>query len=407
MSEKKDYKYKLALAKDVLVQSNNNELNDVGKYMNPMRSGRKNLYVRKNGRRGIFKPTLNVRPKKLDVAEGKKTCCEYGEKLANEICKAIGILSCDVDILKLNMVNMRSKSRIPKQVPGVISYIDLAPEEDLVQASTIISGYKYDHPEEYKKIIDPLGRKSPGSKDITILDNNIQFNNIELIIPAFVAKVKEDCHASDEVAEEIKQRIIEMCVFDCRFANRDRNDENYGLAISKDSVRFYPLFDNEYILGMSEQTADIQKYNAASLQEHINKDLYSVIGITSNPTKLSSASLIAYLFSAHPIETQKAYEKVMRFTAEDLKNLMDEFEGLPEEHKAYALKIFRLRGKELEGVQQEFIDEKGNLIEQKHLPGNKPMELVNRTNRSRSQSKSKKSADTNDSDDKELSLEEM
>ena len=112
-----------------------------------------------------------------------------------------------------------------------------------------------------------------------------------------------------------------------------------------------------------------------------------------------------FLLQVYPVETQEAYEKVMRFTAEDLKNLMDEFEGLPEEHKAYALKIFRLRGKELEGIQQEFIDEKGELIEQTHLPGNKPMELVNETSSSRSRSKSKKTENAND--DKDRSLEEI
>ena len=395
MSEKRDYKYKLELASDVKLLQ-----------MTPrFDKSRKTMNARRNGRKGFFFLFLNVRPKKLDVAEGKKTCCEYGEKIANEICKIIGIPSCDVDILKLNMVNVRSKSRTPKQVPGVISYVDLSPDEELVQASTIISGYKYDHQEEYRKIIDPLNRNDSDISDIPMLNNDTHFNNIELIIPAFMTKVKEDCHGSDDLAEEVKRRIIEMCVFDCRFANRDRNDENYGLAIGKDSVRFYPLFDNEYILGLSEQTADIQKYSAASLQEHINKDLYSVIGITSTPTKISSASLMTYLFSVYPVETQEAYEKVMRFTAEDLKNLMDEFEGLPEEHKAYALKIFRLRGKELEGIQQEFIDEKGELIEQTHLPGNKPMELVNETSSSRSRSKSKKTENAND--DKDRSLEEI
>ena len=336
-------------------------------------SNRRITEVIRNGRNGIFKPTLNLRAKTIDIAAGKKTCSEYGEFIGHKMLQKMGIESCDVEMVKRFIKNPRSKSGKGNEVPGAISYIHLDEGEDLISAMSIISRYKYDHEDEYKKIVNPLGMYDNDQHRIHP-ENEEQNNNIEVIIPAFMQYVRDN-GGTEEEAEAIKQRIIEMVVFDCRMANRDRHDENYGLARRDGGVRFYPLYDNEYVLGFSEPIADIEKYSAARLQEHITRDLYSVMGVTSQPTKLAASSMMSYLFSAYPEETQKAYEKVMEFTTQDLLELMEECEGLPEENKAYAARIFRLRGREMEAVQQEYIDENGKPIKQ-ILPGNKPMELV-------------------------------
>ena len=380
MEKKSNYIYKVELASDV------REMRRV--YGD---SSRQNMEVQRNNRKGIFKPTLNLRNKTVTIPEGKKTDCEHGEFIASKICKAVGIPCCDVDIIKKFIVNPRSRSGKGNIVPGVISYIDLEPGESLINATQILSWYKYEHFDEYKKIIDPLGKAEKNDFSYRMsINNDEHYNNIELIIPAFMAYITEHCGGSMKRAEDVRQSIIDMCMFDCRCANRDRHDENYGLAVGKKGGRFYPLYDNEYILGFSEQTADIGKYSATALQEHINKDLYSVIGVSSKPTKITPSSLITYLFSAYPVETQKAYEKVMKFTVTDLQNLMNECEDLPEEHKAYALRIFRLRTKEIEGIQEEYIDEKGQPIKQTYLPGNKAMELTKGQSGSRSRSKKDK-----------------
>lgn len=366
MSEEKDYKYKLEKAGDVSV---------IKKIFSD--ANRQNALVYKNGRKGIFKPTLNLRAKTVDIADGRKTCAEYGEFIAHKILEQIGIPSCDVDILERYMVNPRSASGKGNYVPGVISYIDLADGEVLKSASDIIFDYKLKYRDEFDKIINPLGVDDKKDAFRFSPHNEQHNNNIEVVIPAILSAVRDFPNSTEEQVQEIKQQFIDMVMFDCRFANRDRHDDNYGLAITEGnkSIRFYPLFDNEYILGFSEQTADISKYSAARLQEHLNKDLYSVMGVTSQPTKLSASSMITYLFSTYPEEAQKAYEKVMKFTEHDLLDLMAECEGLPREHQAYAARIFRLRGRELEAIQQEYIDENGNPKEQ-ILPGNKPMELV-------------------------------
>lgn len=365
MSEEKDYKYKLEKATDVrLIKRVFTDTN------------RQNSLVIRGERKGIFKPTLNLRAKTLDIGAGRKTCCEYGEFIAHKILEKIGIESCDVDLLQRYMVNPRSTLGKGNFVPGVISYLDLAPGEVLKNASEVIYGFKEKHREKYKAIVDPLNQESDSSYRIS-MENEVQNNNIEVIIPAFMEEVRSFPGTTEEQVQEVKQKIIDMAMFDCRFANRDRHDDNYGLAILEGNkgIRFYPLFDNEYILGFSELTSDIPKYSAARLQEHLNRDLYSVMGVSSQPTKLLSSSLVSYLFTAYPEEAQKAYEKVMKFTEKDLLEIMEQCEGLPREHQAYAARIFRLRGRELEAIQQEYIDSEGKPKEQ-ILPGNKPMELI-------------------------------
>ena len=353
--------------------------------------------------KAIYKPTLNVRIKTLDIAEGKRTSSEYGEFIAHKMLEKMGIPSCKVELRKRFLTNPRSKSGRGNEIPGVLSYIDLKPGESLVETDTIVSRFK-DKKEHRNEFFDIIGIDEESRNDYYLNNqNDPNHNNLEVIIPAFMSYVIEDCKGTKEQAEEIKQHIIDMVTFDCMLANRDRHSENYGVAfLSPGQVRFYPLYDNEYILGLSEPEKDIGKYSATGLQEHINNDLYSVMGVTSKPTRLSASSMMTYLFSKYPKETQKAYEKVTRFTVEDLEELMNECEGLPETHKAYALRIFKIRSREIETIQQEFIDKDGNPIEQKYLPGSKKNEHVkgtgssnsrNRTTNSKTQKKGSPSLD--------------
>ena len=393
MKEKKDYKYKI-------------EKDDKFTFVRKIRGDtpRQNMEVTKtinneDGHeeilRAVYKPTLNVRVKTIDVAEGKKTSCEYGEFIAHKMLEKMGIPSCKVEFTKRHLTNPRSKSGKGNDIPGVLSYIDLKPGETLITADTIISRFKQKYKEEF---FDIIGLEEEFRADYNLdNENDINNNNIEVIIPAFMSYITNDCNGTKKLAKEVKQSIIDMTTFDCMMANRDRHSENYGIAFLKQGkVRFYPLYDNEYILGFSEAEKDIGKYNATGLQEHINNDLYSVIGVTSKPTKLSPSAMMAYLFSAYPIETQKAYEKVSKFSLEDLEELMDECEGLPDTHKAYASRIFKLRTREIETIQEEFIDKNGKPIEQKHLPGNKINEHVKGTGNSSSRKKSSKSETSNE-----------
>lgn len=363
----KDYKYKMELADDII--------NVRRIYGN---TKRQNWEIFRKSRKGVFKPTLNVREKDLKVT--RRTAAEYGEFIASLIAKKVNIPACDVELVRKRMHYTRSKSAKFEIIPGCISYSDLKAGESLTLAITILAWYKSEHKDEYFKIMDPLGWYD--ENDYSIDPNNASVNNnLELVIPAFEAYVKEICGGTQEDCDNVRQSIIDMVTFDCSYANRDRNDENYGLAIGPNGkIRFYPIFDNEYILGFSEVEEDIIKYNAARLQEHINKDLYSTMGISSKVTKLTPTAMMTYLFTTYPEETKKAYDKISSFKETDLVEIMDQCEGLSDLYKAYALRIFRIRQREIRAVKEEYIDKNGNLIPQGVLPGNKPMEILPKTN---------------------------
>lgn len=362
MSEK-EYKYKIETKDDI-----------IGLQKIYSDAGRQNQEVKVGNKRGIWKPTLGVR--KSDLKRTKISAAHYGEFIAYLIYKKIGLPVCEVEIIKREMLLPRSQSGKTAGVQGCISYKALEPGEDLVQAINILSWYKIHHYDEYRAIIDPLNQYEDNDYRIS-RDNDGNNNNIELIIPAFETYVRERCGATQEDCDNLRQTLIDMVVADCRFSNTDRNDENYGLAISKKGHRFYPVFDNEYILGFSEFCQDIEQYSGARLQEHIDKDLTSRMGISSQVSKIGYQSMLTYLFTTYPEETKKAYENIMQIKESDLVEIMDECEELDEIHKVYALRIFRSRERGFEFIKEEYIDEKGNFIPQ-ILPGNKPSEVMRR-----------------------------
>ena len=376
MSEERDYKYKLDLIDDVIV---------IGRVFSD--AGRQNQRVLRNKKEGVWKPNLGIRKKDFKIT--KTSAAMYGEFIAHLLQRKIGFPACDVDILRRNIALPFSKSGRKVEVPGCISYLDLQKGEDLVQAINVLAWYKTEHYDEYMKIMNPEGIEIAPNDRLLDVNNERNNNNIELVIPAFEAYARELAGASEEKVATLRQDLINMVVFDCRFGNTDRNDENYGLAVSQNDVRLYPSFDNEYILGMSEAVEEIEKYSAARLQEHIDKDLTSRMGVSSQVSKLGYQAMLTYLFTAYPEETKKAYEKIVQIKEEDLLDIMEECEGLDEVHKDYALRIFRSRKRGFKYVKEEYIDDDGNLIPQV-LPGNKPMELVRR----RGGSKSVKTAKT-------------
>ena len=385
MSEK-EYKYKLEIKENV-----------TGLQRIYSDSGRQNQEIRVDGKHGVWKPTLGIR--KNDLKQTKISAAHYGEFIAYLLYKKIGLPVCKVDLLIRKLPIPRSKSGRLVEVPGCISYKELKDNEDLVQAINIISWYKDVHYDEFVAITDQLNQYDNDDYKLS-KHNDSNNNNIELIIPAFEAYIKERCGASEEDCQGLRQSLIDMIVADCKFANTDRNDENYGLAISKDGHRFYPVFDNEYILGFPEFKEDIEKYSGARLQEHIDKDLTSRMGISSQVSKIGYKSVMTYLFTTYPEETKKSYEKVMQIKENDLIDLMEECEGLGEVHKSYALRIFKERHRGFKYVKEEYIDEYGNLIPQV-LPANKPSENISKRGSSKT-SKQNKKMDVHEKNEREL-----
>lgn len=231
IDEKRKYKYTLKSDNDLLI---------TGRIYSD--AGRLNQKVYRHGKKGVWKPNLGMRKK--DFKYTKISAAMYGELIAYLIHKKIGFPACEVEILKRNIVIPRSKSGKTAEVPGCISYVELENDEVLRQAIDVLAWYKDKHYDDYLQIMNPLGEdvnKIGYSLDVNNEANN---NNIELIIPAMEAYAREVGQVDEEQIDRLRQDIINMVVFDCKFGNIDRNDENYGLKISKDKMSLYPAFDN-------------------------------------------------------------------------------------------------------------------------------------------------------------------
>lgn len=345
--KQKDYKYKLVEKK----------IHDIQRLVRD--SGRQNYNVLCEGREGVFKPVLGLRKK--DFKRTQISASHYGEFIAYKLAEKIGIPACKVELVLKSVKLKFSKSGKIVLVPGCISYFDLEKDETFTHAITILNWYKREHYEEYISILN-----NSGNIDLKLETNSDQNNNnIEIVIPALETYVKERYGATEQETAKIKQNIIDMVMYDCRFANTDRNDENYGLAynIKNEQYRLYPLFDNEYILGFPEFEETITKYNSEGLREHINKNLTSRMGITGNPTKIDYQIMLEYLFTKYPEESKKSYDKVMKISELDLIELMNECEGLSETHKAYALILFRERRRGFEFKYEEYFYRKNQFSE--------------------------------------------
>ncbi len=323
---------------------------------------------------GIFKPLTGYNKK------GKLTrhdASDYGELIAYELAKKTDIPVCEVELAVKREQIPHKKD--PVDLRGAVSYVDLAQGETLVLSMEIVEYFRINHSDEYKEIL--AANKSVKESDLDLHSEKFN-NNVEIVIPAFLAYVKDKFpKATKKDLETLKQNLIDMVVFDCRFANSDRNDENFGLRISKDGSKFYPIFDNEQILGFHESTEYIEANSGASLQDHIDREIVSRMGVTSKPINLGYTAMMTYLFTTYPEETYKAYQKVMRVKDKELVELMERCgPDLDEIHKAYALRIFKSREKGFESIKDNYIDEKGRSINGNPLPGNKPMEIAPRSN---------------------------
>ncbi len=316
--------------------------------------------VRRQGKRGVFKPTLNVRKKDFKITD--RTASEYGELLAYEIGKKVGIPTCEADIVLYDMPLKYSKSKRTATIPASISYMDLKPDEELVHALSVLSWYKNQYPQEAADIIDPsdktINRKV---RDYSLFQDSVNCN-IPLVINAFEAYVTRKDGIKNPNSQAIRQGLVDMIMFDCKFGNRDRHDENYGLAVSHDgSVRLYPPFDNEYILGMAEGLNVLDKYKG-NIDGHIYSEIYSRMNFGCNDSHLPVKDTVRELFKAYPKESEIAYGKVRKFTQTDLTALLEDFEGLDDIHKGYALKIFKTRDEEIRGVYSEHMKAKNSPI---------------------------------------------
>lgn len=303
---------------------------------------------------GYFKSKTGYNKKYKNT---KEYANHYGEYIAYIILKQLGKKACKVDIGELEIKNPYNSK--PIQVEGILSHFQLTQEEIFQPISVIIEQYKEVHPKKYRDMT---------SRGNTHSDKN--YTNVELILNAIEEAFRKN--GQEHKISEARKKFFDMCIFDIKFANRDRHDENFGLKINQvtNEIDFYHLFDNEQILGFQENRPDIVKYldlsDSTQYKKFKDRELTSCIGIPENIQRINSQEFLMYLLEHYPEETIDSLKDISRYKLEDLKELMSFCSRLSKEHKDFAEKIFIDREQEVAVTIKSFREKQSSRI--KHSP---------------------------------------
>lgn len=277
----------------------------------------------------------------------KEYANHYGEYIAYIILKQLGKDACKVNLGEIEVKNSYDEKIV---VQGILSHYELSQQEIYKPISTVIDDYKETQFDKYKERIL--------LKDFNAYKN---YSNIEIILDAIEDFYRKNGQESKLI--EARKKFFDMCIFDIKFANRDRHCSNFGLKINQltNEIEFYSLFDNEQILGFQENKPDVIRY--LSDVEEYNKfksiELTSCIGIPQDPRDIASYKLLSYLLEHYPEETMSSLQDINMYKVSNLEELMNLCNRLSDEHKQFAKKIFIERENEIESTILNYKETKG------------------------------------------------
>lgn len=84
-----------------------------------------------------------------------------------------------------------------------------------------------------------------------------------------------------------------------------------------------------------------------------------------NETECSSEKIIRYIYEKYPEQAQKSYEKLSKFTVQDLEGLLNGCTRMSETHKKFALRFFKMRYQEFEQLHCSYKGIDGNQTDNK------------------------------------------
>lgn len=295
---------------------------------------------------GYFKSKTGYNTK---YKNNKEFANHYGEYIAYIILKQLGKKACKVDIGRMEMKNPYSQKTF--EVDGILSHFQLAQQEIFVPISVVIDNYRGAHPKKYRELTE---RGKTNSKE--------NYTNVEIILMAMQDYFKRN-NQTHKIPDARKE-FFDMCIFDIKFANRDRHDENFGFRVDQDTdeIEFYHLFDDEQILGMQVNRPDVSKYlaNENYYAKFKEQELTSCIGMPYFMKKVKPMDLLRYLLVHYKAETMESLEDIGRYQISHLEELLGYLPVLSNEHKEFAKKIFKEREKEIEDTVKAFTDDERN-----------------------------------------------
>lgn len=293
------------------------------------------------------------------LKNNKNFANHYAEYIAYLILKQLGKKVCKVDLGEIEIKNKYSNKVI--NIEGVLSQYEVTLEESFKELMVIVESYKDAYPKKYKEMTT---RGKTDSED--------NYVNIEIIL-----KTLEEYYGRNGQSDKIPQmrkEFFDMCMFDLLFANRDRSDDNFGVKVNQvtNEISFYPLFDNEQILGMQEEKDDIVRYLSSEkeYQKFKKQNLTSFMGIPGKPQKTEPTALLQYLLEHYYEETMDSLADISRYKFANLEEVLEICPELSQEHKTFAKRIFLERQEEIADTLKDFKQRKAkeNLREDDNSP---------------------------------------
>lgn len=254
-----------------------------------------------------------------------------GEFTGFKIAEKIGIPCCETELFSRPYKNKPDLSEV-----GVISYFYSGSNDVVLTSDAIITRY---------------ARK-----------NNIENDfmpDINMIYAAVYERFKEDGRPISEFLK-FKKDFIMMTVFDLRFGNYDRGLNNWYLIQDKISGRFdlYPMFDNEAILGFTDDIPDDTSYDSIAEFNNLRKSKVTISKDRAQGKYTDFRELYRYLLEYYPIETVYATKQINKFKAGDLDEILDNLPGISEERKRFSKRNYMYRQMTMEKLYLDYLDKR-------------------------------------------------
>lgn len=305
----------------------------------------------KKRKKGLFKPK---RPEFKD----KKVFCanHYGEFVGSVLARLADIPTCKAELAHLSQyyenIHKEINHGTPEEKDGCIIYSQLEREDTLEAGKITIERFKEKYRESYERIIKDDKYKGDAN------------DNVELVFASIISRIEDFYRKKENYSEEFiqakiqqtRKRIIEMIVYDCLYGNYDRHDENWSMHIKgNENIDLYPLYDNERVLGLYENQSFIEDtLRNQEVEKKTDENFFSRMHVPGETKKNSTyKEMLEYLMNTYPQETREILQKQLsRHTAESIRKLLEECEGLPSVYVDFATQMYTYRNAFAKGVLQ-------------------------------------------------------
>ncbi len=252
-----------------------------------------------------------------------------GEKVAYEIARKLKIKCCKVDLFKEDEKKFVYPSR------GSISYFDESSDDYIVNPYWALIWYE----------------KRYGIK--------LYPTSIDTIFKACKEYYFDKSNSTDEDFRNFMQDFIDMTIFDLKFGNYDRRENNWLLRLNKKTERYdlYPMFDNEAILGFANDELDDMLYQKIKEYDDSLKSMVCTKQDSINGKYSTTKDILEYLLCKYPEMTRNSIIKAFAFTKEDLEEILDNIPNLPNVRREITLELFCYRDSKIREILEEYFKE--------------------------------------------------